>query len=63
MKNIALTTCLSALLLLMMAAPASAYNKVRLTFQRTGTSASDVTVTVSDESGSAISGAPLRSKA
>ena len=57
MKNIALTTCLSALLLLMMAALASAYNKVRLTFQRTGTSASDVIVTVSDENGSAISGA------
>ncbi len=52
-----LTACLAVLLSLVMAMPASAYNKVKLTFSRTGTDASSVKVSVSDENGNAISGA------
>ena len=52
------TLCIAAAALMFAAAclPAQAVNKVRLTFQRSGTDASSVTVSVTDENGNAIDG-------
>ena len=50
------STLIAALMFAAACLPAQAFNKVRLTFQRSGTDASSVTVSVTDEYGNAIDG-------